>query len=212
MKDVAPEKALLFGGSFDPPHEGHMNLLRSALQAVRPDSVIVIPSAAPPHKRAGNTPWPLRAAMCECFRPLFEHLVVSDIEERRGGKSYTFDTVQALRAERCESVFYLCVGGDMLRSFTTWYRWQELLALVVLVALARTPGEEEELRQAACVLAQAGGQVVFATAGVVPVSSTAIRAAVRAGIPNALAQVPPPADAIVRAEGLYRAGLESGAV
>ena len=58
-------KALLFGGTFDPPHAGHMNNLRAAMQAVQPDVVLVMPAGIPPHKHASATPGELRLAMCE---------------------------------------------------------------------------------------------------------------------------------------------------
>ena len=63
-------KALLFGGTFDPPHAGHMNNLRAAMQAVQPDVVLVMPAGIPPHKHASATPGELRLAMCECFKAL----------------------------------------------------------------------------------------------------------------------------------------------
>ena len=90
------EKVLLFGGTFDPPHNGHVHFLKSAIRAARPDRVVVMPACIPPHKAASATPAALRLAMCECFRPLFPALEVSDWEIRQGGKSYTIDTVKML--------------------------------------------------------------------------------------------------------------------
>ena len=76
-------KALLFGGTFDPPHAGHMNNLRAAMQAVQPDVVLVMPAGIPPHKHASATPGELRLAMCECFKALGPQVQVSQWEVDR---------------------------------------------------------------------------------------------------------------------------------
>ena len=82
---MGPQKIILFGGTFDPPHNGHMTLLAGAIEAVRPDLVLVEPAGTPPHKRAGGTSAAHRLAMCECFRPLFPELVLDTTEIARGG-------------------------------------------------------------------------------------------------------------------------------
>lgn len=95
---MGPQKIILFGGTFDPPHNGHMTLLAGAIEAVRPDLVLVEPAGTPPHKRAGGTSAAHRLAMCECFRPLFPELMLDTTEIARGGKSYTIDTVRQMNA------------------------------------------------------------------------------------------------------------------
>lgn len=206
----APRRLLVFGGAFDPPHKGHMNLLENAVQAAKPDMVLVVPSGTSPHKSQSGTPWALRAAMCRCFLPVFQSLVISDIEERRTGKSYTYDTVCALQKMYPGADILLCMGSDMLESFTTWHRWKELLRLVTLVATPRCEDEVCELRHEAGILQSAGGRVLFAPGPVVQASSSVIRAAVAAGDANVLALVPPPADALVREKGLYGTGAGGG--
>lgn len=64
------QKVLLYGGTFDPPHNRHMNNLRAALELVRPDKAIVMPAGIPPHKKASTTPGKVRLAMCQCFTAL----------------------------------------------------------------------------------------------------------------------------------------------
>ena len=63
-------KIMLYGGTFDPPHNGHINNLRAALALVRPDRAIVMPAGTPPHKQASTTPAALRLQMCACFTAL----------------------------------------------------------------------------------------------------------------------------------------------
>ena len=83
------QKVLLYGGTFDPPHNGHMNNLRAALALVQPDRALVMPAGTPPHKHASATPAELRLQMCACFTALSPAVQVSDWEIRRGGRSYT---------------------------------------------------------------------------------------------------------------------------
>lgn len=78
-------KVLLYGGTFDPPHNGHMNNLQAALERVQPDRAIVMPAGIPPHKAASSTPGAVRLAMCQCFTALSPAVEVSDWEIRQGG-------------------------------------------------------------------------------------------------------------------------------
>lgn len=198
-----PGRLMVFGGSFDPPHLGHMNLLRNAMQAVQPDRVLVVPSGTAPHKAESVTPSDIRAGMCSCFCRLSPKVQVSLIEQERPGKSYTVDTLAALRGDYPGWTQYLCVGSDMLCSFTEWYHWQQILRLAVLVAMPRHSGELKAMRSAANALEKDGGQVVFAQGPVQPASSSDIRAAIAAGDQTAYALIPPPADAIAREMRLY---------
>ena len=123
------QKVLLYGGTFDPPHNGHMNNLRAALELVRPDKAIVMPAGIPPHKKASTTPGEVRLAMCQCFTALSPAVEVSDWEIAQGGRSYTVHTLEMLRDAYPGAELYLCVGSDMLLTFTQWYRWQDMLAM-----------------------------------------------------------------------------------
>ena len=119
-------KVLLYGGTFDPPHNGHMNNLRAALALVQPDRALVMPAGTPPHKHASATPAELRLQMCACFTALSPAVQVSDWEIRRGGRSYTVHTLEWLRGQDPDGALYLCVGSDMLLTFQEWYRWQDM--------------------------------------------------------------------------------------
>ena len=170
------ERVLLFGGTFDPPHNGHVHFLQSAIGAAKPTRVVVMPACLPPHNAASATPASLRLAMCECFRPLFPALEISDWEIRQGGKSYTIDTVKMLEERYPGAAVYLCVGSDMLTTFTEWRAWRELLRRTVLVAQSRQPGDMPALRAAARALEAQGGKVLFTDAPALPLASTDLRA------------------------------------
>ncbi len=197
----AAARVLLFGGTFDPPHIGHMALLQNAIGAVRPGEVLVIPTGEAPHKQASDTPARLRLAMCACFLPLHPALRISTIETARKGKSYTSDTLRRLRAGYPGAALYLCVGGDMLRSFTRWHQWREILRHAALVVDGREDTAADA--EAAAALRGAGGQVLFAPGAVPRVSSSGLRQAARAG-EDISRWVPPPAYGIVLENGLYR--------
>ena len=173
-------KLLLFGGTFDPPHLGHMNLLRGAMQAVQPDLTIVMPAGVPPHKAASMTPGMWRYEMCACFLALEKEcggrIEISDWEIHRQGRNYTIDTVTMLEQKYPGAELYLSVGSDMLLTFTEWRRWPELLQKATLVVESRREGDMGALHRAARALSAEGGRIVFSQAKALPMASSDIRA------------------------------------
>ena len=173
-------KLLLFGGTFDPPHIGHMNLLRGAMQAVQPDLTIVMPAGVPPHKAASMTPGMWRYEMCACFLALEKEcggrIEISDWEIHRQGRNYTIDTVTMLEQKYPGAELYLSVGSDMLLTFTEWRRWPELLQKATLVVESRREGDMGALHRAARALSAEGGRIVFSQAKALPMASSDIRA------------------------------------
>ena len=191
-------RVLLFGGTFDPPHNGHIHLLQQAIRAVAPDWVVVMPACLPPHKSPSTTAPDLRLAMCRCFEPIFPDLEVSSWEIEQGGASYTIDTVAMLENRFPGAQIFLTVGSDMLLSFTGWKDWQQLLARTILVVQSRREGDEEQLAAAAAGLEQKGGRVVFAGGIPLEVSSSEIRSG------RGRKNIPPQAREIIRRYDLYR--------
>ena len=195
-------KALLFGGTFDPPHAGHMNNLRAALELVRPDKAIVMPAGIPPHKKASTTPGKVRLAMCQCFTALSPAVEVSDWEIAQGGRSYTVHTLEMLQEKYPGAQLYMTIGSDMLETFDEWYRWREILAMVTLVVQSREPGDGDALRAAAQKLEEAGGKIMFADAPVLECASSDIRAGKYP--PARLKELlPPPVADVIHRNGLY---------
>lgn len=169
-------KLLLYGGTFDPPHMGHMNNLRAVMAAVHPDQVLVMPAGIPPHKAASATPGEVRLAMCRCFTEVDPRVEVSRWEIDHQGRSYTVHTLQMLRDAYPGAALYLALGSDMLLTFTQWHRWQTILALATLVVQSRAGGDSADLHAAADALRPYGGRVLFADAMPVPCASSQIRA------------------------------------
>ncbi len=131
------EKIAVYGGSFDPPHNGHKLLAENLAQFCDADRVIVIPAAVSPFKSGGSASGEHRLQMCKLLfdTPLFQ---VSDIELKRGGKSYTIDTLTEIKKLYPDAELYLFMGDDMLLSFNKWYKFDEILKLCKIVAACRT--------------------------------------------------------------------------
>ena len=192
-------KILLYGGTFDPPHWGHINNLRAAMQAVQPDKVIVMPAGIPPHKAASATPGSLRLQMCRCFLQLGEQVEISDWEISHEGKSYTVNTLRMLHSTYPDAQLYLTVGSDMFTSFRTWREWQSILQLATLVVESREADDAALLAEFADSLCVDGARILFARAKPVPMSSSEIRQ----GSAGAEA-VPPEVWQIISSRGLYQ--------
>ena len=171
-------KLAIYGGSFNPPHLGHAAAIRSVLNAVDPDELRVIPAATPPHKQlaAGSPTAEERLRLAKLAFEGMPGVRVSDMELRREGKSYTADTIRALKRERPGAKLYLVVGTDMLETFTEWYDFAYILRSVTLIALARDFGELEHIRDCAQSLRRAhGAHVRVLQSEPLPVSSTQLR-------------------------------------
>lgn len=130
----------LFGGTFDPPHVGHLMMAEVARESLGLEVVEFIPSHIPPHK-AGQTiqPASLRVKMLEAAVQNFPPFRVSTIELDRQGISYTIDTVRDISKTHAGDELYWLLGADMLKDLPNWKDIEALLSLVTVVAAPR-PG------------------------------------------------------------------------
>ena len=169
------KKLLVFGGAFDPPHKGHLSILKNAIQKINPEKVLVIPSYIPPHKQTSQTDAQLRLSMCRVFLGLGDNIEIDDIEIRLGGTSYTINTVKNLEQIYKGYRIYLLIGGDMLLYFDKWRNWQELLKKVTLVCQNREISEITEVADKIKYLQNHGGEIIFCDDEIVEMSSSQIR-------------------------------------
>ena len=168
----------IYGGSFNPPHVGHAAAVRAAQREANLDEVRVIPAAMPPHKAlaSGSPGAEERLELCRLAFGDLPGVTVSDLELRREGKSYTVDTVRALRAENPDAELCLLVGTDMLRTFDEWHEFQAILENVTLLASARDDDELETVRfHAARLEREYNARVEVIETPPLPLSSTQIR-------------------------------------
>ena len=179
---------LLYGGSFDPPHYGHLNNLRAAAARVCPDRVVVMPAGVSPFKQGTSAPGPLRVEMCGCFAELAREmgfgLEVSgwEVEQaEQGRKNYSVLTLEKLARENPGDELYLAIGSDMLLSFDGWHRWEDILRLAHLVVTSRNIGDDPALHAKARQLDASGARILFAPVEALPMASSVLRTRLAAG-------------------------------
>ncbi|MDR1520671.1 MAG: nicotinate (nicotinamide) nucleotide adenylyltransferase [Planctomycetota bacterium] len=120
----------VLGGSFNPPHRGHLALARAALDLGLIETVVFIPAAVPPHKTAPVEADPAtRLHMTELLAADDPRLSVDGIELSRPGPSYSIDTIRQLTAGQPENRYRLIIGSDMARTFASWRDFRQLLRL-----------------------------------------------------------------------------------
>ena len=172
----------VFGGSFNPPHKGHLAAALAASRQLKPDEFLVIPDFQPPHKQlAEGSPEPEeRLALCRLAFAAVPNCTVSDLELRRGGKSYTADTLRHLRAARPEAELILLMGADMYCSLHTWYDAEYILRSVRIAVFQRAAGEMPAIEaQRDALAAQFGTETELIRSQPMPASSTELRAALQ---------------------------------
>ncbi len=198
----------LLGGTFDPPHYGHLALAQAALVAGNLDELRLLPANRPPHKsRPDLTPAPHRLTMLRLLIAGDDRLRIEELELGRPGPSYTIDTLRTLARREPQTRFRLIIGADMIAEF---HLWREAEAVIrqgcPLVAVRPGYALPADLRKADLGLSPAAAEVLQAGRFAMPphpASSTAVRQAVAAGA--SLAELVPPAVAeYIAAQGLYR--------
>ena len=118
----------VYGGTFAPIHNGHVASAKAFMEQMKLDYLFIIPTYMPPHKQIDESDDPLyRLRMCELAFEGVDGVVVSDMEIRRGGKSYTYDTLVEL--SRPDTRLFLLCGTDMVLSFDTWHRFEDIFKL-----------------------------------------------------------------------------------
>jgi len=172
-------RVAVYGGSFNPPHIGHMDAARAALQELRPDIFLMIPSFIPPHKDApSSSPSPEeRLRLIQLAAEEVPGVRVSDIEMRRGGKSYTVDTLGYISEQYPGAELFLIVGTDMLETFEQWRDFKTILSMVTLTVMAREAGQDTYVQECADkLIKQYGAKVIIIEKPPLPMASTDIRA------------------------------------
>jgi nicotinate-nucleotide adenylyltransferase len=178
----------LYGGTFDPVHLGHVAVAKAATQQLRLNELLWVPAGSPWQKRVPVASAAHRVAMLALVMPEANAVSmgqgaapaswrIDDRELKRGGPSYTIDTVQALLAERASVRLWLIVGADQYSRLHTWHRHEALLRMV---SLAVVPRDGAGVDPTPAVIA-AGVVVHPLTMAAVDVSSTTIRARLGAG-------------------------------
>ena len=127
----------ILGGTFNPPHVGHLILAQEVAQKLSIDKIFFIPTNIPPHKESHNVKSADRLNMVRLATKEDSRFEVLDLEIKRGGISYTIDTVKALKAKFPKAEFFLIVGSDLANDFPTWRYFEHLKKAVKIVVAKR---------------------------------------------------------------------------
>ena len=171
-------RILIYGGSFNPPHLGHIRSVRTAVDALEPDRTLLIPAAIPPHKAlaAGSPTAEQRLEMTALAAAELAGCEASGIELAREGPSYTSDTLRQLHGKDPAAELVFLMGTDMLLTIEAWHEPEAIMALASLAVFAREAGREGEIAAQAAHLREKYGATVYVLAGEpVTVSSTQVR-------------------------------------
>lgn len=133
----APLRVGVYGGAFDPPHLAHAALARAAMEQLKLDRLLVVPTGHAWHKDRALSAADHRLAMAQLAMGAIPGVVIDDRELRRSGASYTFDTLTELQAEQPGAAWFLLIGEDQLSAFCRWHRWRDILLIADLVVARR---------------------------------------------------------------------------
>ena len=193
----------ILGGTFNPPHMGHLVMAQEALDQLDLDRVVFMPVAVPPHKEAREDPGAAaRLELCRLAVAHDERFEVSTLEIERGGASFTVDTLRELHDVEPEHDLTFIVGGDMAQSLPAW-REPEAILRLARVAVAEREGVRREDIARRLEPLHDGDRVVFFDMPRIDVSSSTIRRRVAEGRPVRYL-VPDAVAAAIAEHGLYR--------
>lgn len=193
----------IFGGAFNPVHNGHVNLAKSYLSSLALDKLLIIPTANPPHRSAiGFASEEDRLNMLSLAFEGVEKIELSDIEFKRSEKSYTYDTVKELRKTYTNDEIFLIIGEDQFLMFNSWYKYKELLDEVVLCTAAREKDTQKALADYAQKLFGSNYGYYIADFEPIVVSSSALREKLKAG-EDVSAYLPDKVYNYIKDKGLY---------
>ena len=205
----------IYGGTFNPPHLGHLTAARTAFELLKLDKLYLIPAAVPPHKPLPPGS-PDAAERLELTRlageqlGLGEQVETLDIELRREGKSYTSDTLRELHAQHPEDELWLLMGTDMFLTLHTWHEPEVIFAHAGVAAFGRTEEDIEPLfaaqRERIYRTYPDARLFTMTVPGVIDISSTELRAQLRQGTGGRY--LAPAVYGQILRDGLYETGAD----
>jgi nicotinate-nucleotide adenylyltransferase len=193
----------LLGGTFDPPHYGHLLAAQESAWRLELERVLFLPARQNPLKQGvATTPAEVRCEMVRLAIQDDDRFELSRLDLDRPPPSYTVDLLRQLQQPGCDLFFI--VGGDILPELPLWYAPDEIFHLTSLAVLARPGAPLPDFATLEARIPSASGRLRLVDMPGVDISSTAVRARVRGGVPIRYL-TPPSVEAFIRARGLYRA-------
>ena len=174
----------ILGGTFNPPHLGHLSIARHAHGELGLERVVLMPVGVPPHKPiAGDPGSGRRLQMCRLLADGVAGVCVSALELERGGPSYTVDTLRAVHESHPQTELTFIVGADIASTLPAWHEAPELLRLADLAVAARPGSDRRGVLDALAPLGGDPARVRFLDAPLVAASSSLVRERLAAGEP-----------------------------
>jgi nicotinate-nucleotide adenylyltransferase len=192
----------ILGGTFDPPHNGHLALAGESLRQLPLARVLWVLTPDPPHKDDRITPYPLRREMLQAAIAGYADFELCEVEAERRGPHYMVDTLRILHKRLPDADFTLLLGGDSLRDMLRWHRPKQLIRLCTLAVLRR-PGARANLSRLEKFVPGIARKTTTIHAPPMDISSTGIRRRIQQGR-GITGQVPEAVEEIIRKNGLYR--------
>jgi len=183
-REFTPGRLGIFGGTFDPPHIGHLVLAWEALHTFELERVLWVLTPYPPHKRCeGILPLDDRLAMLECAIAEAAEFEICRVDIDRPPPHYAVDTLRILREQYSQAELYYLIGGDSLHDLQSWYHPEELLWSCNAIGVMRRPGDEVDLPALEAVLPGISVRLRWLNAPMLDISSSDIRQRVAEGLP-----------------------------
>ena len=193
----------ILGGTFNPPHLGHLAIAQEATAQLGLDKVVLMPVFSPPHKALDDDPGPeARYELCHLAVAKDDRFAVSRLELDRGGPSYTVDTLRTIHAGSPGDDLTFIVGGDVAQGLPSWREPEAILELATVAVAEREGIRRQDIAERVSALPGAG-RLVFFDFPRMDVSSSSIRRRVREGRPIRYL-VPDDVARVIGARGYYR--------
>ena len=193
----------IFGGTFNPPHIGHYQMLSALEESPDIEEIWLMPDRIPPHKVCDFLACDKdRIEMCRLLSSDFPKTRLCLAEFEREGKSYTYDTVTEFLKKYPQKDFTFVCGGDMLISFDKWYRYEELMKLLPFTVFRRTDTDNAEFDRKADLFSAMGMKITVMSEVITAVSSSFVRN----NFDKSRTLVPEKIYDYIKAGGIYGAG------
>ena len=202
-----PARIGIYGGSFNPPHIGHVGAVEKAMSALKLTQTLIVPVGHPPHKNlpAGTPPDKQRLELVNLAFGKLRGVRIYVGEIERGGVNYTADTVQRITKERPEAQFWFIMGTDMFLTLHQWVRPAQIFDCCRIAVLSRGNRDEADIRtQASFLKKNYGAQIDIVPGRPIEISSSQLRALLARG--EAQAYLPSGVAEYIAGHGLYREG------
>lgn len=188
----------LFGGSFDPVHNGHLSVAHSFLESAYISELWILLTPEPPHKvKKPTSEYSLRMEMLRAAFGSMDGVKISDVENKLPRPSYTIQTVKYLTEKYPDKKFSLCIGEDSLREFKDWKEWKKILQYCKLLVARRPSDKPLELDP---IIAE---KTHFVTHQPVEISSTCVRNKIKNG-EEVANFIPEQVNQIIKEANLYK--------